>query len=284
MAVAAKKNFDSPDQHVEVHGIVADVVEIGEASVVRSAFGPGVHCPQIAIEGKPRCLAHHTGFVVAGHLHVELADGSVLELGPNDVFDLPPGHDGWATGDVPVQLVNWAGYHSWLPERGGERVLVTLVVTDIVDSTKRAAAVGDATWRRMLADHNRQVRSVLDRYHGREITTTGDGFLALFDGAARAVNAALAIRDQASRSGLAIRAGVHSGEVEVMGNDVHGVAVNEVTRIAAAAAAAEVLVSATTQALAAGAGLVFEERGTRELKGLPGPRVVYAAAGHGDNA
>lgn len=119
--------------------------------------------------------------------------------------------------------LSWAGYRSWIPERSGERVLLTLLVTDIVDSTKRAIELGDATWREMLAHHCQDVRTVLDRYRGREVKTTGDGILATFDGAGRAIEAALAIRDRAKRSDLTIRAGVHSGEVGISGNDVAGV-------------------------------------------------------------
>jgi class 3 adenylate cyclase len=120
------------------------------------------------------------------------------------------------------------------------------------------------------------VRNVLDRHRGREVKTTGDGFLAVFDGAGRAVRAAVDVRDAAPAIGLEIRAGVHTGEVELAGDDVRGVAVHEAARIAAAAAGGEILVSSATAQLASGSGLAFEERGERTLKGLSGPRMLYA--------
>jgi class 3 adenylate cyclase len=274
-----KKSFEVPDERVDIPGVVADVVDVADTTVSRSVFQPGTHCPQVGVEGKPLCMAHHTGFVLDGRLHVEMADGSVLDVQPNEVFDIPSGHDGWAVGERALVTVSWAGFRSWAPEHGGgERVLVTLLFTDIVDSTRRAVELGDAAWHDLLAEHNRAVRTVLDRYRGREVTTTGDGFLATFDGAARAVEAALAIRERAARDGLAIRAGVHSGEVEVVGNDVRGLAVHEAARIAAVAAADEILVSETTRLLAAGAPITFQPKGPHELKGLPGPRELFTVS------
>jgi class 3 adenylate cyclase len=272
----SRKSFDAPDQRVEAPGVHADVVELADSVISRNVFQPGAHCPQIGQEGRPLCMAHHTGYVMEGRLHVQMADGSVLEAGPGDVFDVPPGHDGWALGPEALVNVTWAGFRTWSPERGDERVLLTLVFTDIVGSTERAAGLGDRAWHDLLASHNRGVRIELDRYRGREVTTTGDGFLAAFDGAARAVQAAIAIRDRAARDGLPIRAGVHSGEVDVAGSDVRGVTVHEAARIAAVAGTDEILVSETTHLLAGGGHFEFEPRGPFELKGLAGPRVLYA--------
>ncbi len=276
MAAPSKKNFDAPDEHLEVPGITADVVEMADSTISRSVHQPGAHCPQISAEGKPICMAHHTGYVVDGGLHVEMQDGSVIEVGPNDVFDIPPGHDGWAIGERPLIAVNWAGFRSWTPERTGERVLLTLLYTDIVGSTQRAVELGDQAWRELLGQHYRAVRTVLDRYRGREVDTAGDGFLAAFDGAARAIQAAVAIRDRSVRDGLSIRAGVHSGEVELSGDDLRGVTVHEAARIAAAAGTDEILISEATRLLASGASFGFESRGTFELKGLPGARTLFA--------
>jgi class 3 adenylate cyclase len=172
--------------------------------------------------------------------------------------------------------VTWAGFGSWVPDRSGERVLLTLLFTDLVGSTEQAAALGDKAWRELLARHYRAVRGVLDRYRGREISTAGDGFLATFDGAGRAVEAAVAIRDRTLADGLSIRAGVHSGEVELAGDDVRGLAVHEAARIAGVAAADEVLVSEATRLLAGNGSLTFEPRGPFELKGLDGPRTLFA--------
>jgi len=203
----------------------------------------------------------------------------VLEIGPNEVFDIPPGHDGWVVSDEPMRAINWSGVRSWLPDpESGDRVVATLLFTDIVSSTETAVRLGDKTWRELLGRHNRDVRDQLDRFRGREVDTTGDGFLAVFDGAARAIRAAIGIRERARALELEIRAGLHTGEVEVVGDDVRGAAVHEAARIAAAAAPGEILVSATTSQLASGSGLTLEDRGERELKGLTGARTVFAAS------
>lgn len=160
----------------------------------------------------------------------------------------------------------------------GERVVATILFTDIVGSTDMAVRLGDVAWRELVGRHNRDVRDELDRYRGREVATTGDGFLAVFDGAARAILAATAIRNRARALRLEVRAGIHTGEVEVVGDDVRGVAVHEAARIASAASGGEILVSSTTYQLASGAGLTFEDKGARELKGLSGLRSLYAVA------
>jgi class 3 adenylate cyclase len=172
--------------------------------------------------------------------------------------------------------VTWAGFGSWVPDRSGERVLLTLLFTDIVGSTEQAAALGDKAWRELLAKHYRAVRGVLDRYRGREIKTAGDGFLATFDGAGRAVEAAVAIRERTIADGLSIRAGVHSGEVELVGEDVRGLTVHEAARIAGVAGAGEIFVSEATRLLAGNGTVVFEPRGPFELKGLDGARTLFA--------
>jgi class 3 adenylate cyclase len=158
-----------------------------------------------------------------------------------------------------------------------DRVLTTVLFTDIVGSTETAADLGDAAWRRLLDRHDDTVRRHLHRYNGREVKTTGDGFLAVFDGPARAVRCAQAIAEAVGALGLQVRCGVHTGEVELRGDDVGGVAVHAGARIAALAGAGEVLVSRTVVDLVAGSGISFEERGSRELKGVPGSWAVYAA-------
>ena len=283
MAGAQKKNLDAPDERIQFEGISAEIVQLGDASVSRNLFQPGAHC---ALGGRTlagdrraaqSCQAHHTGVVLEGRLHIEMDDGSVLDVGPGDVFDIPPGHDGWVTSEEPWRAINWSGVRSWLPQpESGDRVIATLLFTDIVGSTETAVRLGDGAWRELLGRHNREVRDQLDRFRGREIDTTGDGFLAVFDGAARAVRAAIGIRERARALGLEIRAGVHTGEVEVVGGDVRGAAVHEAARISAAADAGEILVSATTRQLVVGSGLTFEDRGEREFKGLTGARTVYA--------
>lgn len=276
MAAPTRKSLDQPDEHLEIQGIVADVVAVADSTISRSVLQPGTHCPQIGVEGRPICMAHHSGYVIDGAMHVQMEDGSTLEIGPHDVFDVPPGHDGVVVGERPLAMLTWAGFRSWSPEGAGERVLVTLLVTDIVGSTERAVELGDAPWREILARHYRAVRDILDRYRGREIATAGDGFLAAFDGAARAIQAAIAVRNRSTADGLSIRAGVHSGEADIVGDDLRGVAVHEAARVAAAAMADEILVSETTRLLAGTAEFTFEPRGPYELKGLPGSRTLFA--------
>jgi pimeloyl-ACP methyl ester carboxylesterase len=157
-----------------------------------------------------------------------------------------------------------------------DRVLATVLFTDIVDATRKASEVGDRRWRDLLEAHHGAVREELSRFRGREIDTAGDGFLAAFDGPARAVRAASAIRSDVKRLGLEMRAGLHTGECEIMGAKLSGVAVHIGARIASLAAAGEVLVSSTVHDLVAGSGLRFEDRGLHTLKGVPGDWHVYA--------
>jgi pimeloyl-ACP methyl ester carboxylesterase/class 3 adenylate cyclase len=150
-----------------------------------------------------------------------------------------------------------------------DRVLATVLFTDIVGSTERMADMGDHRWRDLLDGYYALARREIDRFRGREVKTTGDGFLATFDGPARAIRCARAISDEAGRLGLPIRAGLHTGECEIMGEDIGGIAVHIGARVAAMAASGEVLVSSTVKDLVAGSGLRFEDRGSRALKGVP---------------
>jgi class 3 adenylate cyclase len=196
-----------------------------------------------------------------------------------EAFDIPPGHLSRVVGDEAYVTIEFAGVRGWAkPPESGERVVATLLMTDIVGSTDLAARLGDAAWKEVLGGHGDRVRRQLDRYRGLEVTTTGDGFLALFDGAARAVRCAAAIRERAQDDGLQIRAGVHSGEVERQAGNVHGIAVHAVTRIAALAQPGEVLVSAPAVGLLEGSDLELEDAGEYELRGLPGRRRIYRLA------
>ena len=159
-----------------------------------------------------------------------------------------------------------------------DRVLATLLFTDIVDSTVQAAALGDHRWREVRQEHNRVTRAQLARFRGREVKTMGDGFLAVFDGPARAVQCARAICESMSRRGVGLRAGLHTGEVEAEGDDVTGIAVTIGARIGALAGAGEVLVSSTVKDLVVGSALSFEDRGVHNLKGVPDAWHLYALA------
>jgi class 3 adenylate cyclase len=160
-----------------------------------------------------------------------------------------------------------------------DRVLATLLFTDIVESTTRAAEMGDRRWRDLLDQHHALVRAEVERFGGREVGTTGDGFFATFDGPGRAVRCALSAGEAVSALGVEIRAGVHAGEVEVRGSDLGGLAVHIGARVAALAGGGEVLVSSTVRDLLAGSGLTFTDRGEHRLKGVPDLWRVYAASG-----
>jgi len=159
---------------------------------------------------------------------------------------------------------------------GPDKVLATVLFSDIVGSTTRAAELGDAHWREVLTVHHARVRRQLGRYRGVQLDTAGDGFFARFDGPARAIRCALAIREAVREIGLEVRLGLHTGECEVLDGKVAGIAVAIGARVSARAAAGEVLVSQTVKDLVAGSGIGFEDRGLADLKGVPGQWRLYA--------
>jgi class 3 adenylate cyclase/pimeloyl-ACP methyl ester carboxylesterase len=167
------------------------------------------------------------------------------------------------------------GHQAEVPD---DRVLATVLFTDIVDSTRRAAEMGDRDWHALLDAHDAVVRSQLSRFRGREVNTSGDGFLAMFDGPQRAIRCATAIRDSVQALGVEVRAGLHTGECEVRGDDLGGIAVHIGARVSALAGPNEVLVSSTLRDLVIGSGLEFDERGAHELKGVPGQWTLFAVA------
>jgi class 3 adenylate cyclase len=160
-----------------------------------------------------------------------------------------------------------------------DRVLATVLFTDVVGSTERVASMGDRAWRDLLEQHHAQVRRELARFRGQEISTTGDGFLATFDGPARAVQCAVAIRDRVGEGGLNVRAGLHTGECERMGDNIGGMAVHIGSRVAALAGPGEVLASSTVKDLVAGSGIAFKDRGSQTLKGVPGEWRIFQVTG-----
>ena len=151
-----------------------------------------------------------------------------------------------------------------------ERVLATVLFTDLVDSTQRAAALGDAAWSAMIARHHELARSAVDRFRGRYVKSTGDGILATFDGPARAVRCAQVIAASARTLGLDVRAGCHAGEIELISDDIGGLAVHIAARVASLAGAGEVWASSTVRDLTLGSGLIFESMGAHDLRGVPG--------------
>jgi class 3 adenylate cyclase len=197
---------------------------------------------------------------------------------PNARLAELPGEDHvFFAGDTDALVDEIEGFVTG-SRRGSDsnRLLTTMLFTDIVDSTARAAELGDARWRELVQAHHGLVRRQLARYRGNEIDTAGDGFFASFDGPARAIRCACAITEGVRELGIEIRAGLHTGECERIDDKVGGIAVNIGARVASQATAGEVLVSSTVKDLVAGSGIEFSERGTAELKGIPGEWRLYA--------
>jgi pimeloyl-ACP methyl ester carboxylesterase len=228
-----------------------------------------IQCPTLVLHRTgDRDASVDEGRYIAGRIpgagFVELpGDGHTLVADPGPVLDEV---EEFLTGTRPAPASN--------------RVLATVLFTDLVGSTERATELGDSAWASLLARHDDAVRGELRRFGGEEIDTAGDGFLALFDGPARAIRCGLAIRTMLRMLGLEVRAGVHTGEVErSAGAKPRGIALHVGARIMSLAVAGEVLVSSTTHDLVAGSGLEFEDRGEHVLKGVEGPRRVYGVAG-----
>jgi class 3 adenylate cyclase len=253
---------------------------LGDGSVGYSSFEPGwrwsVNIKPVA--GTEDCDFYHVGFSVSGRVHISHRDGTELEIGPQQFYEIPPHHDAWVVGDEPWVSLDWGSGVSFGREDGTlpQRLISTLLFTDIVDSTATARRLGDTRWRDVLTDHNRLVRAQLERFGGQEAATTGDGFVCLFDSAERAVRAGLAIAAAMHTINLQVRCGVHTGEVELAADNVRGLSVHVAARVVALAGPGEVLVSWTTRELLSSSRLEFHDRGFHELKGLPEPRPVYA--------
>ena len=281
MADARAKNLGSPDETVEFPGIKVRQVDLGDLTVGRVEMAPGwrwkTHVsPHV---GSEWCEARHVGVVLSGRFEIVMRDGNKLEFGPDDAFEIPPGHDGYTVGDEPCVQIEWSGLRAFAGFRltgTYNRTLTTLMFTDLVDSTATAKRLGDVAWRDLLSTHFERSRAELERHNGHEVNTTGDGLLATFDGPAPALSCAAAIRRAAAREGLRIRASVHVGEVELVGTDVRGIAVHEAARIMSAAEPDQILVSATTRALAGSTERAFRPSGTHVLKGLPGEWELFA--------
>jgi class 3 adenylate cyclase len=201
---------------------------------------------------------------------------------PGAKFIEYPGSDHvYFSGDVEAMLGDIEEFitgHREISSIDLDRVLTTVLFTDIVDSTSSAAEMGDQTWRRLLDSHDELAKQMVEKHRGTLIKTTGDGILATFDGPGRAVRCALAFGAAAKQIGLPLRAGLHTGEIEIRGRDIGGIAVHAAARVMAQSQCSEVLVSRVVTDLVAGAGLKFSERGSHELKGLPGRWDLFAAS------
>ena len=274
------KNFASPDVVHTMPKVRFEMVGLDDATVTRCSFEPGWRWSTDLgpVVGMPTCQMRHFGYTISGALHIVMDDGETLDVGPGAVYEIPPGHDKWVVGDEPWVTIDWGASGRALRaalEDAGERALATVMFTDIVESTRTLERIGDEAWRALLIAHNARLRDELNVYRGREVQTTGDGFLAIFDSATRAVRCAAAMTRSARATGLHIRIGVHTGEVDVSSGGARGIAVHAAARIVSLAGPDEVLVSSTTSELLEGSGLILEDAGMHELKGISGARHVF---------
>jgi class 3 adenylate cyclase len=230
-----------------------------------------------AIAGTSTCQFHHVGYAVSGALHVVTDTGQELDVREQSLYEIPPGHDAWVVGDEPFVTIDWTSARTWglAPEDVADAVVVTIMFTDIVDSTATVLRIGDQAWRERLVTHNARLRDHLNSYRGREIKTTGDGLLAVFDRPVRAAQCAEAMATTSRAMELPIRVGIHTGEVEFVGEDARGLAVHTAARVMSLGGADDVMVSSTTRELLEGSGISLEDAGEHELKGLPGVRRVF---------
>jgi len=273
------KSFDRPDERREFPFGFLDLITVRGTTMGRETLEPGwkwsTHIRPIS--GTERCEFRHVGFQISGRWVCESRDGSQIEIGPGEIYDVAPGHDSWVVGDEPAVAIDFQGIADWAASPGsGQRVLTTLLFTDIVGSTAIAEGLGDAAWKRILRTHKEDNNVLLGRFGGTLVDTAGDGALSRFDSPAQALRCALSIVDAARRLQIEVRAGAHTAEVELVDGNPQGVGVHLAARIMAAAAASEVLVSATTRDLAAGTELGFVEKGTFDLKGITGARTLYS--------
>jgi len=245
-----------------------ELLRLATLSDIRAVL-PAISVPTLVIQhtdnpiieaGHGRYLAEH----IAGALYVEIPGRDYL-INVGDVDRLADEIQHFLTG-----------------VKGGsppERILATVLITDIVGSTERATALGDTRWRELLDAHDALVRRQIERFRGREVKTVGDSFVATFDGPARAIECATAVRDSIEGLDLEIRVGIHTGEIEARGDDIGGIAVHLAKRVESLADPDEILVSRTVVDLVAGSTIVFEDRGEHELKGIPGNWRLYAVQG-----
>jgi class 3 adenylate cyclase len=279
MARVFFRSLDDPDEVRRMPKGTLEIYTLVDVVIGRTVWEPGWHW---AVDVKPiagtaLCQYHHVGVSLQGTLHIRMEDGSSAEIPPGSVFDIPPGHDGWVVGDEPWISYDVAGMRAFgRVDEATRRILGAVLFTDIVDSTATAERLGTGRWKELLDAHNERFQLELDRFRGRLIKTTGDGLLALFDGSERAVRAARAMIRAAAEIGIAVRAGVHTGEIELEAGDIRGLAVHMAARVMGAAGPGEVFVSATTQELLVGSGLQFRDAGRHELKGISGPRQLFA--------
>jgi class 3 adenylate cyclase len=274
------KSFATPDEVRTFPRGRIEVIRLDEIAIGRFMLRPGWRwsedvAPTVCTSS---CENRHVGYAISGTLQVTMNDGTQLVIRGGEGYEIPPGHDVLVIGDEPWESVEFASAHSFgvAPEQLGDRVLATVLFSDIVGSTQVLERLGDHAWAGVVRQHNQRIRGAIDRFRGREMASTGDGFLALFDGAAKAVRAGALMDPAVAELGIRVRVGLHTTEVEILGGQPRGVGVHAAARVAALAGPGEVLVSGTTRDLLDGSGFALEPRGEHELKGLSGARTVYA--------
>jgi class 3 adenylate cyclase len=275
-----RKSFATPDEVRTFPSGHIDVVLLDDIAIGRFRLKPGWRWSQdvAPVVRTSSCQQRHIGYAIAGTLQVTMTDGEQLVIQGGDAYEIPPGHDVLVMGEEPWDSIELTSAHTFGLAPGGPtgRVLATVLFSDVVGSTARLEQVGDHAWTAILDEHNARIRGAIDRYGGREVVSMGDGFLALFDGASKAVHAGALMDPAVEELGIRVRVGIHTSEVEIVGGQPRGVGVHAAARFAALAGPGDVFVSSTTRDLLDGSGLSLEYRGEYELKGLTGPRAIYA--------
>jgi class 3 adenylate cyclase len=278
MARLQRRRFDATQDVRVTPGGRVEMVELDDRVVAKITWQPGWRWSENMkpITGTQFCQSHHVGIMLQGTLRVQMADGVELEFRSGDVLEIPPGHDAWVVGDEAVVTVDFEAMRGFAKAEGrARRQLASVLMTDIVDSTSQAVAMGAAKWQEVISRHNERAERTIASYDGRMVKTTGDGVIGLFDSAESAVRAAVAIADAVAPLGVGIRAAVQTGEVEMSAGDVRGVVVHTVARMMALGAAGDVIVSTTVRDVLDGTDVQFDDFGLHELKGLPGDRQLY---------
>ncbi len=275
-----RKSFVTPDEVRSFPKGRIEIVQLDDTTIGRFRLNAGwCWSKDIAPVVRTRsCQIRHIGFVLSGSLRVTMEDGTQLLIQAGDCYEIPPGHDVLVLGDDPWDSIEFTGAHSFglAPDGPAGRVVATVLFSDVVGSTAKLEQLGDHAWTDILDEHNARIRGAIDRFGGREVVSMGDGFLALFDGASKAVHAGALMDPWVAELGIRVRVGIHTSEVEIVGGQPRGVGVHAAARFAALAGPGDVFVSGTTRELLDGSGLAFAPRGEHELKGLTGARTVYA--------
>jgi class 3 adenylate cyclase len=263
--VAVRQSWGRYERHSVSPGAMSAITRMIEATEIRDVL-PAIRVPALVVARERGPIPATNGRYLAEHI----TGAKFVEIPGSDNL-IWAGDQERLVGEIQEFLTGVR------PAPDIDRVLATILFTDIVGSTDLAAEIGDERWRSLLAGHDRIVRTQLERFRGREVKTTGDGFLATFDGPARAIRCAQAIAAEVRTLDIEVRAGLHTGEVQVLEKDLGGIAVHIGARVAAQAGPGEVLVSSTVRDLVAGSGLEFADRGTHTLKGVPGEWRLFAA-------